>query len=83
MIARTARVETAPNPMKASTEIRYRVVDSQPIRLAIVDASGREVRRKVWTDLTIGSGGNAPFEGQTKFPEFEVNLSIEEFERSC
>jgi hypothetical protein len=42
--ARAAQVETAPNPMRESTEIRYRVVDSRPIRLAIVDATGREVR---------------------------------------
>lgn len=43
-IAHAAHVETAPNPMRESTEIHYRVVDSQPIRLAIVDATGREVR---------------------------------------
>jgi mono/diheme cytochrome c family protein len=39
-----AQVGTAPNPMRESTEIRYRVVDSQPIHLAIIDAAGREVR---------------------------------------
>jgi hypothetical protein len=42
--ARTAQVETTPNPVRESTEIHYRIADSEPIRLAIVDATGREAR---------------------------------------
>ena len=44
VVARAAQVEIAPNPMRESAEIHYRVVGSQAIRLAIVDATGREVR---------------------------------------
>ena len=34
----------SPNPLRGSTEIRYRVVDREPIRLAVFDANGRAVR---------------------------------------
>lgn len=34
----------SPNPLRANTEIRYRVIDDAPIRLAVFDAGGRAVR---------------------------------------
>jgi hypothetical protein len=40
----TARLSAAPNPLFATTEIQYRVVDRSPIRLAIYDVTGRQVR---------------------------------------
>jgi hypothetical protein len=34
----------SPNPLRANTEIRYRVLDGSPVRLAVFDAGGRAVR---------------------------------------
>lgn len=34
----------SPNPLRERTEIRYRVLDERPIRLAVHDVTGREVR---------------------------------------
>ncbi len=39
-----AQVTAAPNPLAQSVEIRYRVLDREPIRLVIQDATGREVK---------------------------------------
>jgi hypothetical protein len=49
-----ARVRVMPNPARESTEINYRVADSSPIRLAVFDAAGREVR--VLTDRSQTPG---------------------------
>jgi hypothetical protein len=42
--AGVARLIAAPNPMGATTEINYRTVGTDPIRLEIHDVSGRMVR---------------------------------------
>lgn len=52
--ARTAQVFASPNPLRSSTEIRYRVVDDQPIRLAVYDAGGRAVRTLTRSAQTPG-----------------------------
>jgi len=44
----------SPNPMRATTEIRYRVLDREPIRLAIFDVNGRAVRTLTGNAQTPG-----------------------------
>jgi flagellar hook assembly protein FlgD len=67
----TPILRTSPNPMTRSTEVSYRVLDREPIALAIFDATGRVVRTLtesrqtpgdhtlVW-DGTDGNGKAAP-----------------------
>lgn len=47
-------VTVSPNPMTGTAEIRYRVVDSTPVRLSIVDAAGRELRTLSTSRLSPG-----------------------------
>ncbi len=49
-----ATLVVSPNPLRSTTEVHYRVADSQPIRLAVYDATGRAVRTLTRQSQTPG-----------------------------
>jgi len=48
------------------------------LTLQVLDSTGKQVRRRVWTDMTIGSNKGLPFEGLTVRPEFKVSFNADE-----
>jgi hypothetical protein len=49
-----ALLVASPNPLRSTTEIRYRVADSNPILLTVYDATGRAVRTLTRSAQTPG-----------------------------
>jgi hypothetical protein len=63
-LASRPRLEAAPNPFATATTIRFALREAGPIRLYVVDPSGRVVRRLV--DATWSAGPHAvQWDGRT------------------
>jgi flagellar hook assembly protein FlgD len=60
---RGALLESAPNPFRPSTEIRFRLPRPAHVQLAIYDAAGRLVRTLIDAVLQTGGEHSVQWEG--------------------